>query len=74
MLIADCHGKHSPEAEGERVANARLIAAAPDLLGSLESLVEWLDNCFPREAETEVVQTARKAIAKATGQPEGVER
>jgi hypothetical protein len=31
MCIADCGAKHGPESESERVANARLIAAAPDL-------------------------------------------
>ena len=42
MLIADCHGKHSPESEAERVANARLIAAAPDLLAAALLLVsDW---------------------------------
>jgi len=47
-------------------ANARLIAAAPDLLEALET---WLEQYSSEEYEDcpEVVQT-RAAIAKATGQ------
>jgi len=58
----------------QALANARLIAAAPDLLRSLESfvaeyvaLVESGDAGFwDAETETKVID-ARAAIAKATG-------
>lgn len=42
MLIADCHGKCSPPDEAERVANARLIAAAPKLLEDLFAASSFL--------------------------------
>jgi hypothetical protein len=38
LCIADCHTKNAPENKAERVANARLIAAAPDLLAIVERL------------------------------------
>jgi len=53
-----------PEAIGqeEKEANARLIAAAPDLLAALKAVVE-----FYSYAELGPIDDARKAIAKATG-------
>ena len=56
-------------------ANARLIAAAPDLLAALKGLFEncamihrhWGDNDNQREASA-AVDAARAAIAKAKGE------
>lgn len=47
-------------------ANARLIAAAPDLLTSLEKMLEvyWQDD---GETPPQFILAARAAIAKATG-------
>lgn len=55
-------------------ANARLIAAAPELLEALESIADEIENCI---CEVDLVTTdtllggfrdqARKAIAKAKG-------
>lgn len=54
----------------ERVANARLIAAAPDLLDALIEIVEDLthEDHEPGDwSQHVVVKKARAAIAKATG-------
>jgi len=56
--------------ESEQEANARLIAAAPDLLAAAEALVEFADsnnriNLTGKLAEA--VGLARAAIAKAEG-------
>ena len=59
---------------GSTQANARLIAAAPDLLAALESLFEhcamvhkqWGDGDNTRQADA-AINAARAAIAKATG-------
>ena len=45
-------------------ANARLIAAAPDLLEALKDMVRYLDN---NGKETDVSELARYAIRKAEG-------
>lgn len=57
-----------------REANARLIAAAPELLEALRSLIGWIPNAqtlermgFHTKAPMESYELARKAIAKATG-------
>lgn len=63
----------------ENEANARLIAAAPDLLEALEGLLKatrmahgWAQNCGPQYADDDAVfvgewiDEARAAIAKAT--------
>lgn len=74
MTLADGLG-YGPEAE----ANARLIAAAPELLEQVLALVNFLDETDVRnslargsaglERATALQFLARAAIAKATGQP-----
>lgn len=57
----------------DAVANARLIAAAPDLLAACEALLH-LAGCDPREiggVEKLVRDRARAAIARAKGEPDG---
>jgi hypothetical protein len=49
----------------EMLANARLIAAAPELLEELKDLVAFFD---PNGPLAENVKSARAAIAKATGE------
>jgi len=48
------------------LANARLIAAAPDLLAALESLVSHAQNSI--DCRDEQMIAARAAIAAATGE------
>ena len=49
---------------GTGKANARLIAAAPDLLDALQSIIEDIDSEFGTDCD---YNKARAAIAKATG-------
>jgi hypothetical protein len=60
-----------PTKKAEVVANARLIAAAPELLAELTDLVGWLhDNQRTIEGEflmDDLLAGPRAAIAKATG-------
>jgi hypothetical protein len=46
--------------------NARLIAAAPDLLAALEALTAWAETVPTDYAEDDLQRKARAAIAKAT--------
>ena len=59
-----------PSSEGE--ANARLIAAAPDLLESLQNIAEYWNQDQNEAAMADAcwhaIHTARAAIAKATGE------
>ena len=84
QAVACVHGesKRGATAYAEMFeANARLIAAAPDLLDALHHIegVSMADD--PRDLPG-IVQTARAAIAKATGElfnaklsgPEGAQR
>ena len=61
--------------DDHRVANARLIAAAPELLEALKEVTMVLDRIFDVEDRTpepnSISGRARAAIAKATGQEEG---
>lgn len=64
-LIAMTAGLPDDELTQQELANARLIAAAPDLLAALEAMViryGWGHN----EADPEM-KHARAVIAKATG-------
>lgn len=54
-----------PADEDEQEANARLIAAAPELLEALEGFVACWDACA---SPVEFAEKARAAIAKARGE------
>jgi hypothetical protein len=61
--------------EVEDEANARLIAAAPELMAALIQAVDALEFWFPRWGDpggtaSEMMNQARAAIAKATGRGE----
>jgi hypothetical protein len=71
MVIADCHTKLAPESSEERLANARLIVSAPELLAALQALLIVADhpnNPLATGACASIIADARQAIAKATGQ------
>ncbi len=52
----------------ESAANARLIAAAPDLLAALEELLPAAARSIQGTTDGEpILQAARAALAKATG-------
>jgi hypothetical protein len=52
----------------ETTANARLMAAAPELLEALQGMIEYfVDYSWDDYSDTETMQAARAAIAKATG-------
>lgn len=51
-------------------ANARLIAAAPDLLEALRAMVRDFGDCEQEDMDgADVIKTARAAIARAEGRP-----
>jgi hypothetical protein len=52
---------------GEAQANARLIAAAPDLLAAISRAVEFMRANYSDEDMPDILPAARAAIAKATG-------
>lgn len=52
----------------QKAANAHLIAAAPDLLAALRSLVDQLGHVdWPSAQDVAAFDEAKAAIAKATG-------
>jgi hypothetical protein len=57
-----------PAQQAECDANMMLMAAAPELLAALRNCVDFLEDCFGGVAEPTCLDTARAAIAKATGQ------
>ncbi len=65
MLIADCHAHnlYSPQSEDERVANARLIACAPELLDTLSLFVDCVDGKY-----NELVEIAKPLLQRARGE------
>jgi hypothetical protein len=79
--ISDCYGRtaevYGEGSEGD--ANARLIAAAPELLAALKeaaqelSLVcKWFDH--PEQTTTETLRRATSAIAKAEGSARNLQK
>ena len=56
----------------ERMANAKLIAAAPELLEALQALYDYnphnCPSCEPTNEELELWEKAKAAINKATGE------
>ena len=68
----NAHGMHIGYVDGprteERKANARLIAAAPDLLDALLAVRAWDVSNLALDIPLEVRQQIQAAIVKATGE------
>ncbi len=69
LAVADCCLDYSSIDFDEQKINARLIAAAPELLEALKEISEVFDVSW-REGSTQrrLGDLARTAIAKATGE------
>ena len=70
-LVAVCNDFNQHNRDAEREANARLIAAAPDLLQALTDLLEATNYHAKVELTHKLAgarERAQSAIAKATGE------
>jgi hypothetical protein len=68
-LIASCHPSTRTQEDWEQTwANAKFIAAAPDLLAALIECADYLAEFFEEGREHRVIKLADQAIAKATGE------
>lgn len=68
--ICDVNGADERKAEGREInyANARLIAAAPELLAALERVLECHRLKISLDTNAAALEQARAAIAKAKGE------
>lgn len=66
--IAVTQGTQNPMLWASNEANARLMAAAPDLLEALEYVLDWRPDGWSAETARAM---ARTAIAKAKGKDNG---
>ena len=60
-------GDESADEQERAAANARLIAAAPDLLSACEEIVALADDAGEVPVWVDAIDMARTAIAKARG-------
>ena len=73
MVAQLAHSINYPEQRDTAIANARLIAASPDLLTALIALRVYLSKCPPHAGDTtgaewgRVMDLSGAAIIKATG-------
>ena len=65
VQIAECRDAYFLSHTEESKANARLIAAAPELLEALQEMVSLVEMVIPFDGPQQ--RKARAAIAKATG-------
>ena len=63
VAIATC----GPGRTGEAVANARLIAAAPDMKEALEGVMRMTFEDLSAEESGEIIEAAVRALVKARG-------
>ncbi len=61
--------RHDPQQYEEAKSNAHLIAAAPDLLAALQEMMEYA-GIIEERCDSVATNMARRAIAKATGDPQ----
>lgn len=74
-FVADCNGKGDIGRQDESRANARLIAAAPDLLAALQLIVNGCTRVVDQDScgqdmvkvRAAAIEKGRAAIAKAGG-------
>lgn len=69
-IVQSAHQPHEA-ATGELEANARLMAAAPELLESLKALADFVDAYHRSVDASGYLDEAFAAIAKAEGEPGG---
>lgn len=68
VLLSDEYVDGTPWGDEIDKANARLIAAAPDLLEAAKSIYEWMNRLpIPTDGCTSKMQVLYDAIAKAEG-------
>lgn len=76
--VASCAVYHGRFKDGEVEANARLIAASPELLEALDNLLSWAEDIHDPRKTTGInyhgMDLARAAIAKATNNDKGKEQ
>ncbi len=64
--ICQCDDEHYMRDPKECEANARLIAAAPELLAACQKLIVWFDTDREQHTLADILKAIRAAIAKAT--------
>ena len=67
-IIAECSDPDGIRSAGEDSANAKLIAAAPDLLAALEAIIKMIGPYAGQGRMDTEISAARAAIAKARGE------
>ena len=69
IVVADCCNANAPDSDKEQEANARLIAAAPELLEALANALENIEGCLVGQDLPSMIirDKARAAIRKARG-------
>jgi hypothetical protein len=68
IAVIDRGDDHDPPTRKRAEANARLIAAAPELYEALEDLAERMMGAFPSLKDTPEAQRANAALAKVRGE------
>ena len=69
VRFEECGLMDTARSQEEDKANARLIAAAPDLLRALSDLIETITTPYASEVETRLaIKDAKIEISKATGE------